>query len=277
MGGKYFGHAFLNRGDIFPSSELRGDGKKISAFLEYKPTTTKAPSRFQYWIFSGPKSLKQLSQLDEELKEWINFGMFDFLARPLLTFLKFLYSWFGNWGWAIVLLTLFIRLCLLPLNFRSYKSMKVMQKIQPQIQELRKKHEKDAKKLNQEVLGLMKENRANPLGGCLPLFLQFPLFFALYRVLGESVELYQAPFIFWLKDLSLYDPFYILPLLGGGTLFVQQKITPTNMPPAQARILAFMPLLFVLFMLQLPSGLTLYIFISSLFGLIQQAFFVKAK
>lgn len=123
----------------------------------------------------------------------------------------------------------------------------------------------------------MKTNKVNPLGGCLPMLLQFPVFLALYQVLGHSIELYQAPFIFWIKDLSLKDPFYLLPVLMGLTMFFQQKVTPNTMDPAQAKIMAFMPLIFTFFMVSLPSGLTLYIFISSLFGVLQQIYFLKEK
>ena len=180
-------------------------------------------------------------------------------------------------GLAIILLTFFIRLGLLPINIKSYKSMKIMQKIQPQIQEIKEKHKSDPKQVNAEVMALMKKHKANPLGGCLPLFLQFPVFIALYRVLGESIELYQSPFVLWIEDLSLKDPYYVLPILAGLVYFIQQSITPMNLPKEQARLIKIMPLIFSVFMLALPSGLTLYLFVSGLFGLVQQFFFVKIK
>ena len=276
LGSKYFGQAFINQSSLLPSGMLQNGAGGLQGVVDYKPLTKESFS-LTYQVFFGPKSLEYLSKSDVRLGKWINFGFFEWLARPLLRFLRIFHKITGNWGFAIVLLTFLVRLLLLPLNIRSYKSMKIMQKIQPQLQGLREKHKKDPQTLNREMMALMKSNKANPLGGCLPLMLvQLPVFIALYRVLGESIELYQAPFVFWIGDLSLHDSMYILPVLGGLTLFVQQKITPMNVPPAQARLLTFMPLLFSVFMLKLPSGLTLYIFVSGLFGLIQQFFFVRS-
>ena len=274
LGGKYFGKAFINSSSFFPSVTFEKNGDQAQARVDYKFLHSKAQS-LEYKIFMGPKSLRNLQKLGGETKKWLDFGFFGWLARPILLFLNWLYHWCHNWGLAIILLTFFIRLCLLPINIKSYKSMKIMQKIQPQIKELKETYKSDPKKMNLEVMSLMKKHKANPLGGCLPLFIQFPVFFALYRVLGESIELYQSPFIFWIKDLSLKDPYYVLPVLGGLVLFIQQKITPMNLPKEQARLLTAMPLLFSVFMLNLPSGLTLYIFVSGLFGLVQQFFFVK--
>ncbi len=274
LGDKYFGKAFIAEGDFFPSVAFTKNQKQAVAWLDYNPSLGKE-QKIEYRAFLGPKSLKNLQGLGGPVRQWIDFGFFSLLARPLLMFLTWLNSWSHNWGLAIILLTLFIRLGLLPINLKSYKSMKIMQKIQPQIKELREKHKSDPKKMNTEIMAMMKKHKANPFGGCLPLFLQFPVFFALYRVLGESIELYQSPFVLWIKDLSLKDPFYVLPILGGLILFVQQKITPMNLPKEQARLLSFLPLLFSVFMLSLPAGLTLYIFVSGLFGLAQQFCFVK--
>ena len=276
LGGKYFGKAFINSSSFFPSVTFEKDENKARVQVDYEFLHSKV-QKIEYKIFLGPKSLKNFQELGGNMRDWLDFGFFGWLARPLLLFLNWLYSWCHNWGLAIILLTFFVRLCLLPINIKSYKSMKIMQKIQPQIKELKDIHKKDPKKMNLEVMALMKKHKANPLGGCLPLFIQFPVFFALYRVLGESIELYQSPFIFWIKDLSLKDPYYVFPVLGGLILFIQQSITPMNIPKEQARLLKAMPLLFSVFMLGLPSGLTLYIFVSGLFGLVQQFFFVKSS
>ena len=277
LGTKYFGEAFVNQSSLLPEVQVQGDENSFQAEVIYKPLN-KNPLNLEYKLFLGPKSLSQLSKLNSKTEKWIDFGLFGWLARPLLKMLKVFNTWFGNWGMAIVFLTFFIRLCLFPVNIKSYKSMNIMKELQPEIQELRKKYKKNAQKQQQEIMALMKKHKANPMGGCLPMFLQLPVFFALYRVLGESVELYQAPFMLWVKDLSFKDPYYVLPVLGGITLFVQQKLTPTtSVSPAQARILTIMPVFFSVFLLGLPSGLTLYIFVSGLFGLIQQYFFVKLK
>jgi len=276
LGGKYFGKAFMNGAEILPKSYLLKDQDKIQAMIHYQFLHSKQ-QKLKYQIFLGPKSLSVLEKTNKNLKLWLDFGFFSWLARPILMFLIFLYKFCQNWGLAIILLTFVIRLFLLPINVKSYKSMKVMQKIQPEIKALRETYKSDPKKMNEEVMILMKKHKANPLGGCLPMFLQFPVFFALYRVLGESIELYQSPFFFWIQDLSLKDPYYILPILAGFVLFIQQSLTPMNLPKEQARLIKFMPLIFSVFMLNLPSGLTLYIFVSGLFSLCQQYFFIKLK
>ena len=206
---------------------------------------------------------------------WVDFGFLAGLAKIILAFLKISFLITKNWGLSIILLTVFVRILLFPLNLSAYRSMKIMKKIQPEIQVLRKKYKKDMKVMNEQMLALMKKNKARPLGGCLPMLLQFPIFFALYRVLGESFELYQAPFFGWIKDLSLKDPFYVVPVLMGLSMYVQQKITPTNMDPAQEKVLRILPFIFTLFMINLPSGLNLYILVSTLFGLVQQYYFMK--
>jgi len=169
----------------------------------------------------------------------------------------------------------------MPFNAYSFKSMKAMQRIQPEMNRIKERYKDkpaDQKlQMNQEIMALMKANKASPLGGCLPTLLQLPPFFALYQVLGQSIELYRQPFIFWIHDLSAADPFYVLPVMMGATMFVQQRITPTPMDPQQAKVMMFMPLIFATFMLQLPSGLTLYIFVSTLFGIIQQYIFLRDK
>ena len=149
-----------------------------------------------------------------------------------------------------------------------------MQTIQPKLTALRERYKDDPVTLNREMMTVMKQNNANPLAGCLPMLLQIPIFFALYRVIGSSVELYQAPFFGWIQDLSFHDKFYVLPVLMGVTMFIQQKMTPSTMDPTQAKILAFMPVLFSVFMLNLPAGLTLYMFVSAVFGIIQQKTFM---
>jgi YidC/Oxa1 family membrane protein insertase len=200
----------------------------------------------------------------------LDFGFFGMIARPLLYVMKAFHLWVGNWGFAIIMLTLLVRLCVLPFNIMSAKSMKAMQKVQPIIQGLREKYKDDAMRLNTEMMAVMKQNGANPMGGCLPMLIQIPVFFALYRVIGSSIELYNSPFIFWINDLSAHDKFYVLPVLMAVFMFIQQKITPSTMDPTQAKIMAFLPLVFSVFMLQLPSGLTLYMVVSTLFGIIQQ-------
>lgn len=276
LGGKYFGAAFVNQSNLLPTISLRESQKSAQVVAQYQFLHQKS-QKLKYQIFLGPKSLKSLENLGGNLRLWLDFGFFSWLARPILMILTLLYGFCHNWGMAIIFLTLIIRLLLLPINIKSYKSMKIMQKIQPEIKQIREVYKSEPKKMNEEVMALMKKHKANPLGGCLPMFLQLPVFFALYRVLGESIELYQSPFFLWIQDLSLKDPYYVFPILGGLVLFVQQLITPMNLPKEQARLMKIIPLIFSAFMLNLPSGLTIYIFISGLFGLAQQSFFTKTK
>lgn len=269
---QYFAAAILDKSDIIPEVKMNYSVNSHTALAElsYKPVQVANEMKFSEVFYAGPKSIDALTAVDPQLAEIINFGFFGFIAKPLLYVMKTCHTFVGNWGFAIILLTLLVRLCVLPFNIMSFKSMKAMQKVQPIIQSLREKHKDDPMRLNTEMMAVMKQNGANPIGGCLPMVLQIPIFFALYRVIGSSIELYGSPFIFWIHDLSAHDPFYVLPVLMAVFMFIQQKITPTTMDPTQAKIMMFLPLVFSLFMLQLPAGLTLYMVVSTLFGIIQQ-------
>lgn len=275
----YFAASILDKSDLLPKVSLSTNlqTQEILAKLNYLPTQLNELMSFEQILYVGPKSMEHLQAVDANLSKIIDFGFFSFIAVPLLKLLKVCHSAVGNWGFAIICLTLIVRLLVLPFNMMSFKSMKAMQKIQPMTQALREKYKNDPARMNSEMMALMKEHGANPLGGCLPMLLQIPIFFALYKVINSSVELYQSPFMFWITDLSMHDKFYVLPVLMGISMFVQQKLTPSTMDPTQAKIMAFMPLVFSLFMLNLPSGLTLYMFVSTLFGIIQQYFMMKEK
>lgn len=276
---QYFSAAILDKSDVIPETTLRSDvaAKTARAELIYKPTQAASKISLQQIMYAGPKSIETLKNIDAELPGVIDHGFFAFIARPLLYIMKAFYSAIGNWGLAIICLTLLVRLCVLPFALMSAKSMKAMQKIQPMLQALREKYKDDPMTLNRETMALMKEHKANPVGGCLPMFLQIPVFFALYRVIGSSIELYHSPFFGWITDLSSPDKFFVMPVLMGGTMFLQQKMTPSTMDPAQAKIMAFLPLVFTVFMLQLPSGLTLYMTVSAIFGITQQYFFLRDR
>ena len=276
LGGRYFGQAFFNESDFLPLLNFRGDEELWSSRIIFNfPKTREKNLSLKYQTFFGPKSIDVLKNVNPQMVSWVDFGFLSGLAKIILVFLKFAFLLTKNWGLSIILLTVFVRVLLFPLNLSAYRSMRIMKKIQPEIKALREKYKKDMKTMNEQMLALMKKNKARPLGGCLPMLLQFPIFFALYRVLGESFELYQAPFFGWIQDLSLKDPFYIVPVLMGLSMYFQQKITPTNMDPAQEKVLKILPFIFTLFMINLPSGLNLYILVSTLFGLIQQYYFTK--
>lgn len=277
VGSQYFTQAVIDKSPIIPEAKARvAHASKVADILLQYPVLNKNDGlKLEYLAFLGPKSHNLLMSVDESLAKVVNFGFFNFIARQILAMLQWFHALVGNWGVAIILLTIVVRILVFPFAAYSQKSMKKMQAIQPRLQELRERYKDDQQKQQQQIMALMKDNQVNPIGGCLPVFLQFPVFIALYQVLGHSVELYQAPFGLWIHDLSLKDPYYILPVLMGVTMFVQTKMTPSTMDPAQAKIFLFMPVIFTFFMISLPSGLTLYMFIGALFSVIQQYYLMR--
>jgi YidC/Oxa1 family membrane protein insertase len=276
----YFTLAFVNRGDLSPKldTNIPPHASTASLRLTHQQVNHAPDFKISYQAYAGPKQFQILDEIDPGLTKIINYGMFAWIAKPLLKLLRLLFSLFGNWGLAIIGLTIIVRLIVAPFNIYSFKSMKAMQKIQPEMARIREKYKNDPQVMNREVMDLMKRSGANPIGGCLPMLLQLPAFIALYAVLGQSIELYRAPFILWITDLSMKDQFYVLPVLMGVTMFIQQRITPSpNVDPAQQKVMQFMPILFTFFMISLPSGLTLYIFISTLFGITQQYLFMRER
>lgn len=223
-----------------------------------------------YVGYFGPRDLDILQQVGYELDEAVDFGFFGIIARPLLSVLKFFYSYVGNWGIAIILLTCIIKLLFWPLTQKSYKSMKSMQSLQPEMQKLREKYKNNKEQLNKEIMALYRTNRVNPMGGCLPMIVQIPVFFALYKVLLGTIALRHAPFVFWIQDLSVKDPYYITPIIMGATMFIQQRMTPSTMDPVQAKVFMFMPIIFTFMFLNFPSGLVLYWMVNNLLTILQQ-------
>jgi len=222
-------------------------------------------------VYFGPKELHAVRAVDKTLDSTIDFGWFTAFAYPLLRIMKWFYAAFANWGLAIILLTLLVKLLTFPLTYKSMKSMKQMAKLQPQLQKLRERYADDKETLNREMLTLMRTQGYNPAAGCLPILIQMPVFFALYRVLYSSIELYHAPFGLWIHDLSAKDPFFVTPILLTVTMYIQQKLTPnTATDPMQAKMLQFMPVIFGLMMISLPSGLTLYMLVNALASILQQ-------
>ena len=230
----------------------------------------------QYLLYFGPKDLDILKAVGYQLSRAVDFGFFAFIARPLFYVLKFFYSYIGNYGVAIILLTAIIKALFWPLTQKSYTSMKAMQKLQPEMLRIKEKYKNDRERLNRETMELYKNNRVNPLGGCLPMLVQIPVFFALYKVLLDAIELRHAPFMFWLTDLSAKDPYYITPVVMGATMFIQQKMTPSNMDPVQAKIFLIMPVVFTFLFLNFPSGLVLYWLVNNVLTIAQQ-FFINRK
>ncbi len=272
FGNRYFANAVVNQSAINPDVVFSHRGDFHGVYARYplvvKPDQTQIDFSFRYFI--GPKEYSELSQV-EGMRGLIDYGTFKIFAYPLLELLRFFYKIFHNYGVAIILLTLVVRALFYPLSLKSYRSMKSMQKLQPQIQALKEKYKDDMGRFNQEQMALFKSHKVNPMGGCLPMLVQLPVFFALYTVLQNSIELFHAPFFGWILDLSAKDPLYILPILMGISMFFQQKMTPAaGLDPAQAKMMLAMPVIFTFIMLKLPSGLTLYIFLSTLMGILQQ-------
>ncbi|MDO9181341.1 MAG: membrane protein insertase YidC [Bacteriovorax sp.] len=222
------------------------------------------------------KNYDTLIGLGDNLHLAVDFGFFAVLAVPILRGLQFIHKFIPNYGIAIILLTILIRLITFPLQYKSFKSMKKMQGIQPELQKIKEKYKDEPQKMQKETMDLFKKAGANPLSGCLPLLLQMPFFFAIYRVLYSAVELVGAPFYGWIHDLSIHDPFYVLPVLMGLAMLAQQKLTPqTTVDPTQQKIMMFMPVVFAFIMKSLPAGLVLYIFVSTVVGVVQQTIVYK--
>ena len=229
-----------------------------------------------YQFFVGPKAFDELRAIDPELVRVINFGIFSWLAVPLLGALKWVHGFIGNWGWSIVALTILINLAMFPLRHKSVVSMRKMQEIQPQMKAIQDRYAKykitdpERQKMNTEVMELYKTKGVNPASGCVPMLLTLPFLFAFYSMLSQAIEIRGADFFGWITDLSRHDPLFITPILMGITMFWQQKMTPSSMDPAQQKVMMFMPLMFLFMFLWAPSGLVIYWFISNLWAIGQQ-------
>ncbi len=229
-----------------------------------------ASGRLTAQLYVGPKEHKRLRALAEGMELTVDFGWLTFISAPLFWLLTFLHDWIGNWGWAIVVLTVLIKVVFYPLSAASYKSMAHMKRVQPKMQSIRERFGHDKQRMNQAMMELYKKEKINPLGGCLPIAIQIPVFIALYWVLLESVELRQAPFVLWIRDLSDRDPYFVLPLIMGASMYVQQKLTPTQLDPMQQRIMMALPIVFTVFFLFFPAGLVLYWAINNILSIAQQ-------
>lgn len=218
----------------------------------------------------GPKEQARLAPIAEDLELTVDYGWLTIISKPLFIALAWIHSVVGNWGWSIILLTLAIKLVFYKLSEASYRSMARMRKLQPEMKRLKERYPDDRQKMNQELMTLYKKEKINPLGGCLPILVQIPVFIALYWVLLESVELRQAPWMLWIQDLSEQDPFYILPLLMGLTMFLQQRLNPAPMDPIQQKIMMGLPIVFTVFFIFFPAGLVLYWVTNNTLSIAQQ-------
>ena len=237
------------------------------------PVVVVAPGgtgEFSFSLYVGPKIQERMQNVAPHLERTVDYGWLWLIAEPLFWLLSWIHGFVGNWGWAIIILTILIKLAFFQLSATSYKSMARMRKLQPRITALRERYAADKQRMNQAMMELYRQEKINPLGGCLPILVQIPVFIALYWVLLESVELRQASFIGWLDDLSLHDPYFVLPVLMGVTMLIQQKLNPTPPDPMQAKIMMALPFVFTFFFLFFPSGLVLYWFVNNVLSIIQQ-------
>lgn len=267
---RYFIMTLVNASAVEAKGSIVSTGPSAGRISLVYPITSNSVT-IPVRAYFGAKELETLRRVDPALDNAVDLGWFQIIAYPLLKLLKFFNAFVGNYGIAIILLTVLLKIATFPLTYKSMKSMKEMAKLQPQLAKLKEKHKDDKETLNREMMAMMKTHGYNPMAGCLPMLLQMPIFFALYRVLYSSIELFHAPFALWIHDLSAQDPFYVTPVLLSGTMFLQQKLSPqTATDPAQQKMMQFMPLMFGAFMINLPSGLTLYMLTNAVTSIIQQ-------
>ena len=273
---KYFGSALIplqgsKAGIVFKEKD------QVFIGLEYESVQSAATA--SHLFYAGTKELETLEKKGNHLVRMIDYGWFGnkfaFLVKPLLKVLAYFYGLTQNYGWSIIFLTLIIKLLFFPLTHKSFKSMKGMQKIQPYVKVIQERNKDDRQKMNEELLELYKKHKVNPVGGCLPMLLQIPVFIALYHALFFSIELRGAPFIGWITDLSVQDPYYVTPVLMGITMFLQQKMTPSVGDPMQQKIMMFLPIVFTFLFISFPAGLVIYWTVNNILTISQQYYIYK--
>lgn len=251
-------------------------GRNVAAFAG--PTSNIAAdgeATLSATLYMGPKVQDHLEQVAPNLRLTVDYGWLWFIANPLFWLLDKIHDIVGNWGWSIVLLTVLVKTVLFPLSAKAYKSMARMRKLGPEMQRLKETYGDDRQKMSQEMMKFYQKEKINPLGGCLPIVVQMPVFIALYWMLLESVELRHAPFMFWIQDLSIKDPYFILPILMGISMFVQQMLNPTPPDPMQAKIMKMLPIIFTFFFLWFPAGLVIYWVVNNIISVAQQYFITR--
>lgn len=292
---RYFISSIIPEKELDTALKLTVDKEQVVNAKYEQPIRIESGAKesFAYQIYIGPKSMKLLRGYNNDLEKAIYFGWFDFLAKPCLWLMNFLYDHFiPNYGLAIIILTLITKAILWPLGTKSYKSMGEMKKLQPLIKEIREKYKNDKKKMNEETMALYRTYKINPLGGCLPMLVQLPVFFALYRMLYEAIELRHAPFFGWINDLSAPDRLFdfgitipymeppigipVLTIVMGASMLLQQKMSPPMGDPAQAKMMMLMPIIFTVIFINFSSGLVLYWLINNLVSMGQQ-FYIQKK
>jgi YidC/Oxa1 family membrane protein insertase len=272
---KYFLSAVLSRENSIASVQVKkGAGSYLDTTVSSLSFNLLPGQSHQvgYRLFFGPKGLDILKAQGQGLEKALDLGWFSAIAKPLLYTLKYFNKYTHNYGIAIIIITVIIKILFFPLTHKSYKSMKDMQKLQPKMAELKEKHKDDKEALNRSIMEMYRTHKVNPLGGCLPMVVQIPVFFALYKALMFSIELRHAPFMLWITDLSAKDPYYVTPIIMGATMFIQQKMTPTSMDPMQAKMMLALPVVFTFMFLNFPAGLVIYWLVNNVLTIAQQAY-----
>lgn len=274
----YFASAWIppaKKENHFYTKELK-DGRFVIG--TYSPSLTveaNTETQFVSSLFAGPKVQPMMEKIAPGLELTVDYSVLTFIGKPIYWLLNKIHNLIGNWGVAIIGVTFCIKLLFFPLSQASFKSMAKMRKIQPRLKELQERFADDRPRFNTEMMALYKKEKVNPLGGCLPILIQIPVFMALYWVLSETVEFRQAPFILWIQDLSIQDPFYILPLIMGLTMKIQQSLNPAPIDPIQAKVMKMFPIVFTVFFLFFPAGLVLYWVVNNTLSIIQQTIITK--
>ena len=233
-------------------------------------STAAMPLSYTFKLFVGPKLQEQLKAIGEKLDLTVDYGRLTLLAQPMFWLLSFVERWVGNWGWAIIIVTMLIKLAFYKLTAMSNRSMAKMRRLAPRIKAMQETYKDDRAALSQKMMELYKREKVNPAAGCLPLVIQMPFFFSFYWVLIESVEMRQAPFMLWINDLSSRDPYFVVPLLMGVAMYVQSRLSPAPPDPMQARIMQIMPVVFSAMFMLFPAGLVLYWLTNTLLSILQQ-------
>lgn len=269
----YFIAAYLPQGKTQHEFYFKKAGENLFASGVIVPVGELAPNATKtvnMKMYAGPQDQETLKQLAPGLDLAIDYGLLTVIAVPIFWLLSFLHKWIGNWGWAIIVLTIIIKLAFYPLSAASYRSMAKMKALAPRLQRLKEQFGDDRQKLHQAMMEIYKTEKINPLGGCLPILIQIPVFIALYWVLLYSVEMRHAPFALWIQDLTAQDPYYILPILMGVSMYVQTKLNPTPPDPIQAKIMTIMPIAFSIMFFWFPAGLVLYWVVNNTLSIAQQ-------
>jgi len=274
----YFATAWIPPADQenhFYTKHLNEGRFLIGSFSPMTTVENNSSAKFVSHLFSGPKIQPMMESVAKGLELTVDYSVLTFIGKPIYSLLNQIHNLAGNWGVAIIGVTLTIKLLFFPLSQAGFKSMARMRKVQPRLKELQERFADDRPRFNQEMMEMYKKEKVNPLGGCLPIFVQIPVFMSLYWVLSETVEFRQAPFLLWVQDLSVEDPFYVLPVIMGITMKIQQGLNPPPLDPIQAKVMRMFPIVFTVFFLFFPAGLVLYWIVNNTLSILQQTYITQ--